>query len=138
MLGLYGLKTNYVMAILLESIDISGLIKDAQLDWSGVRAVVETSLDGTPLIWEDTIAGKPVDFFGGEDWGWLDRTTLESLLALATVPGASYTLDEEGAETQVRFRSEDPPVVSGEPNIGRDVQDPFDSYKNVRIKLMEI
>lgn len=126
------------MAILLESINISGLVKDVQLDWSGVRAIVETSLDGTPLIWEDTIAGKPVDFFGGEDWGWLDRATLRSILALAAVPAGSYTLDEEGTETQVRFRNEEPPAVSGEPNVGRDVQDAFDSYKNVRIKLMEI
>lgn len=124
------------MAILLDNIDISGLVKDVQFDWSGVRAIVARSLNGTPLVWEDTIYGKPIDFLGGEDWGWLDRYTLDSLIELAGKLRAEYTLNEEGVETQVRFRNEDPPTVSGEPNVGRDVQDPFDSYKNIRIKLM--
>lgn len=126
------------MSIQLGGVDLPDLVIDAEYAQVNVASVVEFSLGGTPLIWEDNRFGNELDLVGGEDFGWIDRDTMEQLLALSSVPNNTYTLDFEGDIKVVRFRNESPPAISADPIIPRPNHDGSDWYNNVRIKLMEV
>ena len=125
------------MSITLDGINLPDLVKEADLSWTGLEAVVETSLAGAPIVWERTIGGKPVNLVGGPDSAWITRATLISLRDRAGVARATYTLNYEGELTDVRFRSEDPPAIEATPVKPSPETETGDFYNNVRIKLME-
>lgn len=126
------------MAISLDSVSLPDLLMDNEFGWNGVQAVVEMSLGGRPIVWEGSASGKEIDLVGGSDWGWMDRTTLLALQALASVPQATYTLSYEGASYTVRFRHEDNPTIEAEPIIPRPNPSGTDWFRNVTIRLMEV
>lgn len=125
------------MTISLEGIDLPDLVFESEFD-TGVQSVVETALDGTPNIWEQSVSGRSIDLIGAVDVAWMTRGILAALYALASVARASYTLSYEGADYTVRFRNEDPPVIEAEALIPRPNPGNGDYYRNIRIKLMEI
>jgi hypothetical protein len=126
------------MAISIDAVSLPDLVIEGEFDFTGVRAEVALSLGGTPIVWEDSVQGKPIDLVGGNDTGWIDRSTLVSLLALAAVAGATYTLTYESDTYNVRFRHEEAPAIEATPIIPRPNPDGTDWYNNVRIKLMEV
>jgi len=126
------------MAITLGGVDLPDLLIENEFGFPGVDSRVEFSLGGTPIIWEQEMTGKPIDLRGTTDTGWITRSVLQSLYALAAVPGATYTLDYEGTIYTVRFRNEDRPVLAAKPAVGRPNQDTTDYYSDVSIKLMEV
>lgn len=126
------------MTIQIDTVTLPDLVIDGEFEFTGVRAEVAHSLGGTPIVWEDSIQGKPLDLVGTRDEGWIDRTTLLALQALAGVAGATYTLTYESDTYNVRFRHEDVPAIEAFPIIPRPNPDGTDWYSNVRIKLMEV
>ena len=124
------------MAITLAGIDLPDLVRVSEYAQYGTRAVVEFSLGGKPIVWEDLKYGESFDLGGTSDTGWISRSTLEALAAIAAVPLQIYTLDYEGDIKSVRFRQEEPPVVSAQPIIPRPNHENEDWYNNVLIKLM--
>lgn len=124
--------------ISLEGITLPDLV------WSGintapVKAVTESALDGTPIIWEQSAnGGLLIDLVGGDDNGWITKATLLNLWTLASTARAVYTLVYEGDTYTVRFRNEDHPAIEVDPVIGRPNPDGADNYNNVWIKLMEV
>lgn len=126
------------MSITLAGITLPDLVIEDEYAQAGVRSVVEFSLGGRPIIWEDEKFGRTIDLVGGNDTGWIERSTLEQLKALANVPLQEFVLDYEGETKSVRFRQEDPPVISALPILPRPNHVDGDWYANVRIKLMEV
>lgn len=125
------------MTITLDTIDLPDLVFESEFD-TGMRSVVETALDGTPNIWEQSIPGRKIDLVGDAGTAWMQRHVLRSLFDLASVPCAYYTLSYEGAEYTVRFRNEEFPAIEATPLIPRPNAGGDDYYINIRIKLMEI
>ncbi len=126
------------MAITLDTIALDDLLFLNEFEFSGVDSRVEQSLGGTPIIWEQEKTGKPIDLVGDDQSGWLTRQDVTDLMALAMVPNGQYPLNYEGRIFNVRFRNEDPPVISVSPVKPMPNSDPLDYYNNVQIKLMEV
>lgn len=123
----------------LESIDLPGLMLADDISHTGVRSDVAKTLSGGVVIWETSEpSGRIIDLVGGDDFGWLERSDLQSLQALASVPGATYTLTTPDEIMTVRFRNENAPAIEATPIIGRPNPDAGDWYNKVRIKLMEV
>lgn len=126
------------MAITLDGVALPDLIIEGETSWSGIRSVVELALDGTPVIWEGEVAGKPIDLVGRSDTAWITRQVLFQIVDLAKVLNAEYVLDYEGEITNVRFRHEEGNVISAIPIVERPNQSDSDWYSDVYIKLMEV
>jgi len=125
------------MSITLEGIDITGLVIESEF-LTNVTGVSQIANDGSLIVYEETVKFKELIFVGGSDWGWLDRTTMKALHALADVIGAYYELNYEGTVYNVRFMSEDSPVIFGDSLIKRSNAADTDYYNNIVLKLMQI
>ena len=126
------------MTIEIDSIELPDLVMEGQFGWSGVRASVDRSPSGAPIVWEGETAGRPIDLVGTVEAAWISRATLKSLRDLAGVPGATYTLTFGSETFMVRFRHEDAPVIEATPVMPTPETEDEDRYNQVRIKLMEI
>lgn len=126
------------MAITLGGVALPDLIIEKETSWSGIRSVVELALDGTPVIWEGEVAGKPIDLVGRSDTAWIARQVLFQIVDLAKVLNAEYVLDYEGEIINVRFRHEEGNVISAMPVVERPNPSNNDWYSDVYIKLMEV
>jgi hypothetical protein len=128
-----------LMKITLEGISLSNLIIEGEFNFTGVQSEVETSLGGTPIIWEQEYSGKPIDLVGGEkDDTWLSKKILLELQAFASVVETTYTLIYEGTSMTVRFRNEDYPAIKATSVVARSKKVMGEYYENVRIKLMVV
>lgn len=103
-----------------------------------IVSTVDLTLGGTPIIHEQKILGKPLTLVGTDDRGWIDFSVLQSLIAIASVVNAQYTLLFEGQSFTVRFRHEDSPVIVAEPIVARPNHISTDQFNNVVINLMEL
>lgn len=126
------------MSVILDTIVLPDLVIANEVGWTGVYCETERALDGSLLIWENTVSGEPIDLIGGSDIAWIDRDVLMNVKELAEVSNAVYTLEYEGDIKQVRFRHEDGNVISATPLVGRPNREDSDRYANVIIKLMEV
>lgn len=124
------------MSITLGGIALPDLVFREDFGWTGVEGTMERTLRGRPVVFEISVSGRAVDLVGEENTGWVARSTLESLVALASVPGMTYTLSYEGTSYTVRFRSEDAPPIEASPLVARPNPDDEDWYNNVVLKLM--
>lgn len=127
------------MAITLGGISLPDLIIADEFSRPPVAAVVEPSVINTPIVFEaEASAGRPLTLVGTDDTAWITRTALLALYALASVPGATYTLSYEGTAYTVRFRNEESDAIAAEPVAARPNATGSDYYRNVSIKLMEV
>ena len=124
--------------IQLESIILPDLYWDDEFLFTGVRAVVDQTLGGRNLIWEDEEKGRPITLKGNVDRAWLQRGILIELHKMASIPKANYLLVYENRNFMVRFRNEDKPCISPEALIERPNMTNSDYYINVVLKFMEV
>jgi len=124
----------------LHTTALPGLVLENDVAPGAVQATVSATLSGRKVIWEQpSNGGGSLDLVGGSDFGWLTRSALAALAALANVVGATYTLTAPDATTRtVRFRNEDGPAIESTPLVARPNQAATDYYNNVKIKLMEV
>ena len=124
----------------LENIELTGLVISDDISHTGIRSDVAKTLSGGTVVWEIAEpTGRSIDMTGDAESCWLTRQTMQSLQAMASVPGAVYVLTLQSGEIlSVRFRNEDPPAVSGTPIVARPNQATGDYYNNIMIKLMEV
>lgn len=128
-----------VTQISIESINLPGLVLADDVAHTAVRSDVAKTLAGGLVIWETTEpSGRVITLAGGDDYGWLERSTLQSLQALASVPGATYSLTTPSETITVRFRNENPPAVEATPIVERPNPAAGDWYNKISIKLMEV
>lgn len=127
------------MAITLDTVSLPDLTIADEFSTPPVAAVAEPSVINTPVVFEtERSSGRPITLVGESDTAWITRAVLQSLYALASVPGATYTLNYEGTEYTVRFRNEEGDPISADPRIARPNAAASDYYRNVTIKLMEV
>ena len=122
----------------LNTIKLPGsLIIENQFIFTGVRSVVEMSLGGIPIIWEDSVLGRPFDLISGElDGDQMSGKDLGDLQELAAVVDATYTLRFNDIKYTVRFRNEDTPTITAVPIVPRAKKGQYEYYNQIRIKLM--
>lgn len=78
----------------LDSIQIPrGMVWVDEHDWTPAETATEYSITGALLVDAAMrLAGRPITLEAQEDAGWIRRDALTALVALASVPGATYTL----------------------------------------------
>ena len=70
-----------------------GMVWVDEFDWHAVEKSTQYSLTGALLVDVATRqAGRAITLQGIEDAGWIARSVLQQLYALAAAPGATYTL----------------------------------------------
>lgn len=100
----------------LNGIEIPrGLLWADEFTWSPVAKAVERSITGAQII--DVAvkqAGRPITLQAVEDQGWMSRSTLLAVQALAADPQGEYLLQlADGREFTVQFAADEP--VSAQP-----------------------
>lgn len=87
-----------------------GMLWVDEFKWSAVEKSVERSITGAQVI--DAIArvaGRPLTLQATESQGWIRRSTLLAVQALADVPDGQFLLQlADGREFTVQFAAEDP------------------------------
>lgn len=87
-----------------------------EFNWQPVMQSTQRTLAGGLVLQERGLsAGRPITLSGGSDHGWIARSVLESLYALASVAGQTHTLSIRGTTYSVRFYHEDGNAIEAEP-----------------------
>lgn len=108
-----------------------------EFNWSPVQRATEYSIAGALIIdVAEKLSGRPITLRGADDAGWMHRTALQSLYALASDPDvASRTLTlADGRVYTVAF-DDDP--IEAEPVIDYSITGNDDWYV-VSLKLIEV
>ncbi|MFZ5536727.1 MAG: hypothetical protein ACOZAP_04520 [Pseudomonadota bacterium] len=77
---------------------------------------VRRTLDGgLAVFYQARVGGLSITLESEPDQGWLTRTQVEAVKALADAPGAIYTLALDGQTLRVMFRHHEPPAFDAQP-----------------------
>ena len=89
-----------------------GLVWADEFAWHPVLREAEYSITGALLLDASTrLAGRPITLQGSDDAGWLPRTTLLALYALAENASATHALTlADGRTFTVSFAAGDTPI----------------------------
>ncbi len=76
--------------------------------WSGVVQQEDIMADGAVVVQADAQqTGRLITLAGGDNFGWIAKSTLESLRTLSRTAGSEYTLVlNDGSERNVVFTGE--------------------------------
>lgn len=128
------------MTMTLDTVTLPlGLLWADEYNWHAVGQKSAYTLTGA-LVVESAgkQAGRHITLAGGEDYGWVQRATLDALYALAAIPGKVMTLTLPDARTyQVMFRHHDEGAISAEALLQKCIQ-AADDYYVVTIYLMAV
>lgn len=126
--------------MLLDTIELPDSLRwEDEMDWSPIVQSVGYGASGALFIQEGVKAkGREITLVGTSELGWINRTTVESLIALRNTSGWSGTLilpDER--EFTVRFRNSDK-AVDVTPIIPYNQYEATGMYQVNAIRLMEV
>jgi len=125
--------------ITLDGIDITGLIMPDEFGFPNVVSVVDQSVINSPIVYStEKYSGRNIDLVGGDSWGVLQKSVLDSLFALTGVINAVYTLVYESQTFSVRWRTEDQPAIEARKVQNRSNTQATDYFNNIVLKLMEV
>lgn len=115
------------------------LFWEDEFDWSPSVGAVEWGLTGAAII--DVAAkqsGRPITLSGDADRGWIARSVVEALYALASNPGTPRVLTlADGRSFDVVFSPAEKPITAT--RLGYNAVPSSDwFYKAVTLRLMEI
>ena len=80
--------------------------------WAPATGQMERTMAGGLAMFTQSMAnGRPVTLEAREGVAWLSRQQVDSIMAMASQPGAAFTLSWEGQTHTVRFAHHTPPVV---------------------------
>lgn len=92
-----------------------GMVWSDELSWIATQRNVERSITGA-LLWDVGVlqAGRPITLVGEADAGWIPRSTVIALLALAdTEPETPLTfVHADGRIFAVRFAPDETPITA--------------------------
>lgn len=111
------------MSITLESVTLTtGLVWADRESYSPVAQTAQRTLGGVAVITSAQLSeGTPITLSSLQDQGWVLKTQLDAIKALADVAGGVYSLTIGSDTYQVMFRHEDPPAVEFGPLIPRTI-----------------
>lgn len=124
--------------VTLDGIELPGLIIENRYGVGNkIEAVINYSLGGTPIIYEQAVSSYKINLIGTDSIGYLSKTKMAALKAIASVINTTYTLIYWSQSYLVRFRHSEIPVITGTPITNSEVSFEVNSYyNNVLIKLM--
>ena len=125
------------MSITLDSIVLpEDLIWIDEYQWSGVQQQTDIMADGAVVVQADAQqTGRPITLRGGDNFGWIDKATLESLRTMARTAQAEYTLTlHDAVERNVVFTGD---RLQAEQVVERSDSDDTDFYI-ATLYLMEL
>ena len=127
------------MAITLGGVTLSPhIIWEDEDKYSAVASDFRRTLAGNILVRDQTLnLGRPITLVAREDQGWLTKTQVDAVRALANVAGAVYSLVIESQSFQVKFRHHESIAFEADALIKRNNPDP-DDYYTCTIKLMTV
>ena len=84
------------------TITLPDLFWEDEFDWFPVGQTQEYSLTGD-LIIEESVKqnGRPISLVGSENLGWIEKTTLDSLIASSQIPNLKMTLSLSSGQSFV-------------------------------------
>lgn len=105
---------------------------------SKVAQTNERTLGGQFVSYElGLVEGFDITLEAQTETGWLTKSQVEALTALADQVSATFALDFEGQLFTVQFRHDEPPAVDFTPIIFRSNSEPGDFFTGV-IKLRTV
>ena len=116
----------------------AGLIWTDEFDWQPVQAVSEYGVTGALIIDIGTRqSGRPITLQRGDDSGWTDRATLQSLVALAANAGATHTFTHaDGRVFTVMFAPDGDPITARPVTLAE--RPPADFPYAITLRLIEV
>jgi len=122
----------------LDGIELPDLVWGDEFSWSKIEQSAEYSLAGSLIIETgEKLAGRPITLEGTETIGWITRSDLLVLQALAEDPERQMVLTLDDARTfDVVFRHQDRGIEARSVLAYSD-PDP-DDYYSIIIRLMEV
>ncbi len=101
------------MSILLNGVTLSGSLQwTDRFSYTPVAQEVLTTLGGNPVVYSKSLHGnRPVTLVATEDTGWLTKSMVDSIIAIASVPGGVYTLNFHGEVLSVAFAHHQSPAI---------------------------
>lgn len=114
------------------------LLWSDEFTWQPIEQSVDWTITGAVVVQTaERLAGRPITLQGGERFAWIDRATLDQLLAWAAVPGREMTLNIRGTQRTVIFRHNEPPVIEASMLLYHSEPDAATPY-TCTIRLMEV
>ena len=109
-----------------------------EFEWHPVAQTTERSLTGALLVQEAALTyGRPITLQGGDTGGWVARSTVIALKALADDADLIMTLDYHGTEYSVIWDRSGNPISASElfrlANPGPEQQ-----YNNLTLRLLTV
>ncbi len=125
--------------ITLDSITLTPhLIWSDENNFNPVSQNIKRTLGGGLLVYTGNLsAGRPITLESLKDQGWETKSNVDSIKALADIPGKVMSLVIGSQIFSVMFRHHEPPAFTAEPLIFR-VDAPSIDYFLVNIKLIEV
>ncbi|MEO5330551.1 MAG: hypothetical protein H7839_00900 [Magnetococcus sp. YQC-5] len=94
----------------------NGLQWKNEYEWSGIAQESSRTLGGGTVVWTTAlVGGRPIDLEAEGDGCWLSLVQVKAIHAMATQPGAIFTLVLGDATFQVMFRHQDAPATAFTP-----------------------
>jgi hypothetical protein len=128
-----------VGAITLDTVTLpEDLVWEDEFSWTPVEQASDYTLGGALVVETAArLAGRPVTLAGAEDQGWITRTTLEALYALAQAPSTGLALTlADGRSLTVVFRHGGP-AIEARPVV-RVSPPAVDAQYIVTVRLLEV
>ena len=109
-----------------------------EFDWAPVANATARSVTGRLLVEAAGLTGgRPITLTGGDDYGWIDRSTLEALHAWAGRPAVAFTLTLRGVQRSVIFATAPQGAIEAKPVVDYALPEPADDYV-VTLKFIEV
>jgi len=109
-----------------------------EYDHSPVAQSKKMTIGGSMVLYNtQVIAGQNITLQALSDRGWLTKAMIDSVKAMASVVGATYTLVTHNGNYTVAFRHFDSPAVVASPILAKDVYT-ADDYFTATIKLVTV
>lgn len=127
------------MTITLGALSLPNTLRWAERYTAQLIAGNERRTLGGSIVYSNLqlVGGRPITLNGGEDFGWMTRTQVESVLTMAQDPIGSYTLAFNGINYTVVFRHAESPAAEFAPLIARTADFEDDWYVGT-IKLITL
>lgn len=115
-----------------------GMVWTDEFDWSPIATEQRWGTTGTLMLHVGTRqAGRPITLAADADAGFIRRSALLSLRAMAAVAGATYTLTlADGRVFTVAFAPGDAPIEARP--VGRPELPTADNYYVATVRLIEV
>ena len=130
-------------------ITLGGVSLNPSMNWSDrfqsyqVAQSVNRTVGGRAIIFATPLrAGRKITLESTQDSGWIDKTTVDILMGMAAIVGATFLL-EVGDDTatletyNVIFRHNEPPALDINPHVPRPAHEATDTLFG-KIKLLTI